>query len=51
MATSLDSARDGEPKWHAECDDGKTKVLPPLKLLSKFGQQMPAKKSRIRRRV
>lgn len=27
LATSLDSARDGEPKWHAECDDGKTKVL------------------------
>lgn len=27
LATSLDAARDGEPKWHAQCDDGKTKVL------------------------
>ncbi|EEW53114.1 Stk1 family PASTA domain-containing Ser/Thr kinase [Limosilactobacillus antri] len=27
LATSLDSARKDEPKWRAECDDGKTKVL------------------------
>lgn len=27
LATSLDAARDSEPKWHVQCDDGKTKVL------------------------
>lgn len=27
LSTSLDPQRAGEEKWHAQCDDGKTKVL------------------------